>query len=39
MGHTFLIYILAKKADAGKALETLVIELSVNEELTVNGSK
>ena len=33
------IYPMAKKADAGQALKTFVMELGVPEELTVDGSK
>ena len=33
------IYLIAKKADAGHALKTFVMELGVSEELTANVSK
>ena len=32
-------YPMAKKADAGQALKTFIVELGVPEELTVDGSK
>ena len=33
------IYIMAKKADVGQALETFVVKLGVPEELTADGFK
>jgi hypothetical protein len=33
------VYLMARKADAGQALKTFVLELGVPEELTVDGSK
>ena len=33
------IYPIAKKADSGQALKAFLVEIGVNEELVVNGSK
>ena len=39
MVNTLLKYPMVRKADAGQALKTFVMESGVPEELTVDGSK